>query len=982
MFANHLRLVAATMMLAALSPAQDPPTPTSQDDFFGLDKLWTIHLTVEKGNWTQMFPIRGERQSMLRMNGTFPYHKGNLEIGATGLEDIGVRFKGNSSFSATNGTLKRSFKLDFNRYDRKKNFLGLLKLNLHCNALDGTQIKDGSSYQLYNNAGVPAPRVCFARVYLTMPGEVERTYLGLYTVVEQIDSVFAKRTFGRALIMKPEGETLAYKGDKWNEDYERLYVPKSTATEEMARPVIELARLLKEREGEALADAVEEVLDVESFLRYTAVSTVLVNTDSPLVLSHNYYLMVPKATKKVVWVPWDLNLSLGGFSRMMGGGADMSIMKPSRVAVFSKMLAIPRFKKRYRDIISEVIEGPCSEAAVTAVITQAHETSRDAIADEAKRLEIVTRASEELGGRARRGFGSFAGFGRQRADDVAALRQFVKERTQSVKDQLAGKSEGRTMGGLFGRTGGDRGGDRGGFGRAAPRGFQVRDMLAGTGVLDPSLPSFSKDELQRAVQSGFESADTDRSGTVDKAEIAAPLRRHLKATRGSSKIGRMDLAVTRSRRALADLDGDDDGAVTRDEWRAGFDKLLSGWDADKDGTWTKKELKVIEIPKPDGWVDLFDGKTLNGWTQRNGTAKYTVSDGTIVGTTTKGSPNSFLCTNRDYSDFELLFDVKVHDRLNSGVQIRSRTRGGPQGRVNGPQVEIEASGKNGAQAGYVYGEAAGGWMTPNDVRKAHKHFKDGDWNAYRVLAVGDNIKVWINGTLISDLTHEKRYQSHPRGFIGLQVHGIPGNQGPYEVRWRGIRLREIRGEDAGWKRLYNGKDLAGWKTTGNWLPQTDGSLVIEPRSGEKGWQRFGAYLWSEKKYKDFILDVEYSYPKGGNSGVFFRVGDLDNPVATGIECQILDSTGKKGAMTHHDHGGIISTVGAAANMSQPAGEWNRMIVMCRGHHLRVDLNGQAIIDVMLDKSAVKDRPGEGHVGLQDHGEPHVIRFRNVLLKEL
>ncbi|NRA95485.1 MAG: DUF1080 domain-containing protein [Planctomycetes bacterium] len=977
---NHLRLIAATFALALFSPAQAPSAPASQDDFFGLQKLWTIHLTVARDDWTQMFPVRGDRQSMLRMNGTFPYHKGDVAIGSSVLKGIGVRFKGNSTFSSTNGTLKRSFKLDFNRHDRTGNFLGLLKLNLHCNALDGTQIKDGSSYQLYRDAGVHAPRVCYARVYLTIPGEVERTYLGLYTVVEQIDSVFAKRTVGGGLIMKPEGETLAYRGDKWNEDYERLYVPKSTATEEMARPVIELARLFKEKEGDALADAVEEVLDVESFLRYTAVSTVLVNTDSPLVLSHNYYLIVPKKTKKVVWVPWDLNLSLGGFSRMLGGGPDMSIMNPSRVPVFTKMLAIPRFKKRYREIIAEIIEGPCSGKAMAAVVKQAHETARDAIAEEATRIEAVTRASEELGGRARRGFGSFSGFGRQRADDVAALQEFLKEREQSVKDQLAGKSEGRTMGGFFGGGGG--GGDRGGFGRTATRSSQVRDMLSGTGALDASLETYSKEDLRVAVQAGFESTDADRSGTVDKAEITAPLRRYLKATRGSSKIGRFDLAGSRARTALGDLDGDDDGSVTRDEWQAAFDKLLPAWDADNNGVWTKKELKVVNVPKADGWVNLFDGKTLDGWTQRNGTAKYTVSDGTIVGTTNEGSPNSFLCTNRDYSDFELVFDVKVHDRLNSGVQIRSRTRGGPQGRVNGPQVEIEASGANGAQAGYIYGEAAGGWMTPNNIRKPHKHLKDGEWNAYRVLAVGNNIKVWINGTLISDLTHEKRYQSHPRGFIGLQVHGIGRNQGPYDVRWRNIRLRELRGEDAGWKRLYNRKDLSGWKTDGNWLPQTDGSLMIEPRSGEKGWQRFGAYLWSEKKYKDFILDVEYSYPKGGNSGVFFRVGDLKSPVNTGIECQILDSTGKKGAMTHHDHGGIISTVGASANMSKPAGEWNRMIVMCRGHHLRVDLNGQAIIDVMLDKSAVKDRPGEGHVGLQDHGEPHVIRFRNVLLKEL
>ena len=79
------------------------------------------------------------------------------------------------------------------------------------------------------------------------------------------------------------------------------------------------------------------------------------------------------------------------------------------------------------------------------------------------------------------------------------------------------------------------------------------------------------------------------------------------------------------------------------------------------------------------WVALFDGKSLEGWTQRNGTATYRVEDGAIVGKTNEGSPNSFLCTDKPYGDFELEFEVKVDNRLNSGVQIRSQTRGGRSG---------------------------------------------------------------------------------------------------------------------------------------------------------------------------------------------------------------------------------------------------------------------------------------------------------------
>ena len=188
---------------------------------------------------------------------------------------------------------------------------------------------------------------------------------------------------------------------------------------------------------------------------------------------------------------------------------------------------------------------------------------------------------------------------------------------------------------------------------------------------------------------------------------------------------------------------------------------------------------------------IFDGKTLEGWTQRNGTATYRVEKKSVVGKTNEGSPNSFLCSDKEYGNFDLIFEVKVDDKLNSGVQIRSQTKGGPKGRVNWPQVEIEASGKNGAEAGYIYGEAAGGWMTPADKLKPHKHFKDGKWNKYRVVADGANIKVWINGAVVSDLNHEEKYKSHPKGFIGLQVHSIGRGSGPYEVRWRKIKLKEL-----------------------------------------------------------------------------------------------------------------------------------------------------------------------------------------------
>ena len=198
---------------------------------------------------------------------------------------------------------------------------------------------------------------------------------------------------------------------------------------------------------------------------------------------------------------------------------------------------------------------------------------------------------------------------------------------------------------------------------------------------------------------------------------------------------------------------------------------------------------------------IFDGRTLSGWSQLNGTATYRVEDGTIVGKTKEGSPNSFLCTNELYGDFELKFEVKlINNELNSGVQIRSNTkeltekekkRGDKFGRVNGPQVEIEATKDKGAESGYVYGEACGGWMTPKDKLVPHNHFKNGEWNQYRIVAKGPRIQTWVNGNKVSNLTDKEKFQSHPKGFIGLQVHSIKKGSGPFEVAWRNIKVKEL-----------------------------------------------------------------------------------------------------------------------------------------------------------------------------------------------
>ncbi len=201
-----------------------------------------------------------------------------------------------------------------------------------------------------------------------------------------------------------------------------------------------------------------------------------------------------------------------------------------------------------------------------------------------------------------------------------------------------------------------------------------------------------------------------------------------------------------------------------------------------------------------GWQPLFDGTSLAGWTQRGGAAKYRVDHGEIVGTSVPHTANSFLCTDRDYGDFVLQLEFKVHPRLNSGVQIRSQSfdepkeidRDGkkhtiPAGRVHGYQVEIDPSDR--AWTGGIYDEGRRGWLDDlGDNEPARKAFRPGEWNQFRVECRGHSIKTWLNGVPAADLDDGMT----PRGFIALQVHGVSDNADPREVRWRNIRIQEIR----------------------------------------------------------------------------------------------------------------------------------------------------------------------------------------------
>jgi lysophospholipase L1-like esterase len=192
-------------------------------------------------------------------------------------------------------------------------------------------------------------------------------------------------------------------------------------------------------------------------------------------------------------------------------------------------------------------------------------------------------------------------------------------------------------------------------------------------------------------------------------------------------------------------------------------------------------LAVPVVAEEEGFVSLFDGKTLAGWTKAGGEATYSVEDGCIVGRVGPGR-NTFLCTEKTYGDFIFKVELKFDVPGNSGIQIRSHKR--PDGVVFGYQCEVDPSARG--WSGGIYDESRRGWLYTlggEDKEAARKAFKVDDWNEFVIQAKGPSIKTWINGVACAELNDKVDLE----GFIALQVHS--GKQG--QIRWRNIRIKDL-----------------------------------------------------------------------------------------------------------------------------------------------------------------------------------------------
>ena len=185
----------------------------------------------------------------------------------------------------------------------------------------------------------------------------------------------------------------------------------------------------------------------------------------------------------------------------------------------------------------------------------------------------------------------------------------------------------------------------------------------------------------------------------------------------------------------------------------------------------------------------------------------------------------------------------------------------------------------------------------------------------------------------------------------------------------------------GFVSLFNGKDLDGWKSTGNMqVWGTDKGVIFCDKGG-------GGWLLSEKEYANYELRLEYKLPKMGNSGVALRTPRQGDPAYVGMEIQLIDDVNWKGLKPTQNTGAIYDVLAPAKIVNKPIGEWNAMRIVAKGRQIRVENNGEVIVDANLDdyvKEHGKKHPGilreKGHVGFQSYN--FRVEFKNIYLKEL
>jgi len=424
-------------------------TAIAQNDLFQTNKVWDVHLAFAREQWRTLENTgqsgrgginfgraewlqgpEGKRNGLASAMGIeFHTVHADLTLDGRALHDVGVRYKGNGTYLEGMGAGKFSFKIDLNQFVKGQKFDGFTKLNLHSNITDPSWMNEPLSYRLYRDAGVPAPRTAYARLYITVEGRGEKRYAGLYSLVENVDDhlAAAQLRLKGGVFFKPVSTNLfRYLGEDWAR-YNQTYDPKSELTPAQKKRIIDFTRLVTEAGDEQFGSQLGEFVDLEEFARYMAVMVYLSDMDGMLGPGQNFYLYLHPKTQKFLFVPWDQDHSFGQFpmNSSQRQRENLSIHKPwiGRKRFLERVFQVDRFKNLYLARLQEFSKTIFEPERFALQVDEIAPAIRQAVREESEqRLDRFKRA---VGGTD----GSFV-----------PIKPFVRTRAKSIRDQLAGKA--------------------------------------------------------------------------------------------------------------------------------------------------------------------------------------------------------------------------------------------------------------------------------------------------------------------------------------------------------------------------------------------------------------------------------------------------------------------------------------------------------------------------------------------------------------
>jgi Domain of Unknown Function (DUF1080) len=381
-----------------------------------------------------------------------------------------------------------------------------------------------------------------------------------------------------------------------------------------------------------------------------------------------------------------------------------------------------------------------------------------------------------------------------------------------------------------------------------------------------------------------------------------------------------------------------------------------------------------------GWQSLFNGRDLSGWKRLGGKADFKVEDGIIVGRTVANSRNTFLVTEKEYSDFILEADVWVEDEEgNSGLQTRSHfdpTAFGGEGKVYGRQCEVDPSPRR--WTGGIYDEGRREWLYPMQLNaQAQNAYKKGEYNHFKVECIGNEMKTWVNGIATAYVVDTL----DAKGFIGLQVHAVnSADHAGKKVCFKNIRIKTTDLKSTpfpanvyvanfvpnslnayekkdGWRLLFDGRTNKGWQSArANNFPEkgwviSNGNITVLSAEGKEATN--GGDIVTNEQFSAFDLSFEFKLTPGANSGVkYFVTLDEDSKgSAIGLEYQVLDDSLHPDAKLGRDGNRTLASLydlikaEKQKRFLRPVGQWNfGRIIVYPNDKVEHYLNGVKVLE--------------------------------------